>query len=237
MALITDKDTNFVYFSDWIKARYRYWPNIEDALKKHNIDYGFLPRHQYNEHREREPLSRDSWARDYMPLQLSDRDYLGYVYNPDYLREKFKKYISNYKDILPSIGIEANKKTELVIDGGNMVKGGDFIIMTDKIFRENKAKTETEIREWMEELTGCRLVIIPPDPKEKFPCRVNGKTIQLPSSQHADGLVRWVNDDVVVMNVSGKDYTEELETALKAQHLQVERLSYAKDKESVSVNS
>lgn len=233
--LISDKETNFVYFSDWIKSRWKYWPNIEKALIDQKIPYGFLPRYDEN----KKPLSRDIWVRDYMPLQLEEGHLLGYEYNPDYLNanEHDKEYISRYEDILSYQNISVGSKTNLVIDGGNMVKCGKYLVMTDKVFSENPKVSHSKIIDEIEEKTGATLVIIPPDPDETFSTRNNrGEKVNLPL-QHADGLVKWLGDDTVLVNKCGKVYTKQLVRFLECQGLKCEVLDYSTNNEYVSVNS
>jgi hypothetical protein len=49
--------------------------------------------------------TKDIWIRDYMPIQLSDDKFLVYKYDPDYLKDSGKEYLTDsqsiYKSILP----------------------------------------------------------------------------------------------------------------------------------------
>ena len=59
--MITDKETNFIYFSSLIKEKQQYtpfWEKIQKVLTKKRIGYGFIRN------------TRDIWCRDYMPIQI-----------------------------------------------------------------------------------------------------------------------------------------------------------------------
>ena len=73
--MITDEQTNKVYFSEHLTA-YKCWRNIETALKEHNVPFGLMPD------------TKDIWARDFMPIQKGQHSFLGYEYNPDYLQDE-----------------------------------------------------------------------------------------------------------------------------------------------------
>src|SRR5574344_182259 len=223
--LITDQDTNKVYFSEYIKSRYKYWKNIEAALIEAKVDYEFLP------------YTNDIWARDFMPLQLTTDRMLGYTYNPDYLHGN--KYITDYNKVMPFVPLHLTLHTDLVLDGGNMVKCGNCVIMTDKIYKENKDLTHTQVRDKLTETMQCKVVVVPHDPDEIIPAK-NG----FPDTYygHTDSLVRWLKNDQVLINHinSSKQnlfYKQELKRSLEKQGLKVSELDYSKDGEYVSVNS
>ena len=77
-------------------------------------------------------------------------------------------------------------KLDLVIDGGNIIVCGDKIIMTEKIFVENPGYTKEYVTELIEKAFSAKLVIIPWDKEEEY--------------GHADGMVRYVSEDHVLIN-------------------------------------
>ena len=101
-------------------------------------------------------LTKDYWCRDYMPVQYASERFSQFVYNPDYLKGK-EKYITNADKVMKKI--EGNNfivnHSSLVIDGGNIVIGEiglpnsyttqSFIVMTDKVMRENEGLSQKEI--------------------------------------------------------------------------------------------
>lgn len=171
-----------VFFSQHLTA-YSCWTNIKQALEENGITYGLLPN------------TKDIWARDYMPA-YSNGHYVSYVYNPDYLQnDKDKKYITDNVEEVFDLSNDSVTKTKLVIDGGNVIMCGDKIIMTDKIFAENSDFSKEEVVAEIEKVFSAKLVVIPWDKEEKF--------------GHADGMVRYVSDNHVLIN-NYKDIDPEL---------------------------
>lgn len=152
--------------------------------------------------------TKDVWARDYMPIQLTKDIFLGYTYDPDYLDEKDQKYITDWKlhnvhtpkdsfKNLPYVQIP------LILDGGNVVKavldGKPYMIMCEKVLtennvnRNNKAEVENFKKWWDQwwkdnfEGTEMGLVLLPWEGKE------------LNQIGHADGMVRYIGNGHVLM--------------------------------------
>lgn len=100
-----------------------------------------------------------------MPIQLGENDFLIYRYYPDYLvnskRKKDRESITNVTDVLRDMDINC-RSTNLIIDGGNMVPCGEYIVMTDKVFTENGYnKNDEEFTSLLEEELGHPVIIIP----------------------------------------------------------------------------
>ena len=200
MPKLTSKQT--IYFSQYLTA-YSCWANIKQALEENGIAYGLLPN------------TKDIWARDYMPA-YSNGHYVSYVYNPDYLQnEKDKQYITDNVEDVFDLSNDSVTKTKLVIDGGNVIMCGDKIIMTDKIFVENSGFSKEEVVAEIERVFSAKLVVIPWDKEEKF--------------GHADGMVRYVSDNHVLIN-NYKDIDPELRLkildALSPYFSQISELEY-----------
>ena len=192
-----------VFFSQHLTA-YSCWTNIKQALEENGIAYGLLPN------------TKDIWARDYMPA-YSNGHYISYVYNPDYLQnDKDKKYITDNVEEVFDLSNDSVTKTKLVIDGGNVIMCGDKIIMTDKIFVENSGFSKEDVVAEIERVFSAKLVVIPWDKEEKF--------------GHADGMVRYVSDNHVLIN-NYKDIDPELRLkildALSPYFSQISELEYA----------
>lgn len=125
--MITDSQTNVVFFSSLLKTRFPIlWDNIEPFLKDRNIDYHFVEN------------SRNIWCRDYMPIQVAENHYVQFQYFPDYyLSPKQVKFLTIQDEIQYDLDIKI-KKIDLMVDGGNIVKSRTKAIMTDKVFTDNK---------------------------------------------------------------------------------------------------
>ena len=202
LAKATSKQT--IYFSQHLTA-YSCWTNIKQALEENGIAYGLLPN------------TKDIWARDYMPA-YSNGHYVSYVYNPDYLQnEKNKKYITDNVEEVFDFSNDSVIKTKLVIDGGNVILCGDKVIMTDKIFNENSSLSKEEVIAEIERVFSAKLVVIPWDKEEEY--------------GHADGMVRFVSDNHVLIN-QYKDIDPELRQklidALSPHFAKISELEYGK---------
>ena len=176
--MITDNQTNTVYFSDLLKENSSF-QKIEQVLKKHEIKYAFLKD------------TKDIWARDYMPIQTDINKFVQFRYEPSYLAEDLHLQ-SNPKDVCKSNGF-APVFSDINLDGGNIVKWTDKVILTDRIFSENphysdKNQLITEI----ENLLNAEVIIIP--------------QIKSDFTGHADGLVRFYDEKTIIGNSHKDEY-------------------------------
>lgn len=172
--MVTDRLTDTVYFSEWALKDFPVpINNICKLLDKYGIKYGFL-RH-----------TKDYWCRDYMPIQVNETKFVHYAYAPDYLQnEKNRRYITDPTAVLHDLNIPT-VKTDLIIDGGNIIKCPDKVIMTKKVFCENKNIPRNKVIAMLEQLFECSIVFLPWDKSETY--------------GHADGIVRWVNGNTVLL--------------------------------------
>lgn len=208
--MICDKDTNKVFLAEGIKGYEKVAAQLLMKLCDEEIPVEYLPCSKSKKH---------VWARDYMPIQTMD-GYVQYVYDPDYLK-KDRDYIPDYDAICRKLGFKF-VKTKLVIDGGNVVRGERGVIMTEKVLLENHLVPYD--LELFENLFGCRVSIIPWDRYDIF--------------GHADGMVRFIDRDTVLMNnYIDCDWSlrEALLETLKREGYRVEELHY--DKPRCSKNS
>ena len=115
--MITDFETNKIYFSSLIKAGKNepFWNKLEQILTKHNIKPSFID------------CTRNIWCRDYMPIQLNEKDYVQFKYFPDYClthKEISKLTIQDEMVYDRPQGINV-RHIDLVVDGGNIVKSNN----------------------------------------------------------------------------------------------------------------
>ena len=74
----------------------------------------------------------DVWCRDYMPIQVSVDRFVQFRYAPDYLTGKFR-HLRADGEIGPTLPWVQNcVRSEIVLDGGNVVAWEDRAIVTDK---------------------------------------------------------------------------------------------------------
>ena len=202
--MICDYQTNTVYLAEGIKGYPKVAENLLYALYKEDIETEYLPHSKSKKH---------VWARDYMPIQLEEVRFLKYVYRPDYLKND-KDYIPNYAGMIRKLGVNC-KPTSLVIDGGNVVKCDDSVIMTDKALKENPGFDEPGLRYRLEDLFEANVVFIPWDRYEMF--------------GHADGMVRAIGHRHVLLNNYidfDKNLRKNILERLNKEGFEVEELHY-----------
>jgi hypothetical protein len=152
--LLHDKNTNVVFLSPCLNTKKygnpKFYKELMTILKEMGIETRELK------------CTRDYWARDYMPIQLGENDFLKYHYYPDYLINKDDiDSITDVSKVISGMGINC-RSTNLIIDGGNMVPCGPYIVMTDKVFSENrKRKDDTDFKALLESEIGHPVIIIP----------------------------------------------------------------------------
>ena len=196
--MITDNHTNTVYFSNLLPEKCPVLnAHIADALRKRDIPFTYLKG------------TKDIWCRDYMPIQIEKDRLVFYRYTPDYLQDKtgltlqtnaelvFQEESNELPRLLP-MSVEEEMRPisishpvfhrfelELVMDGGNVVKCGDKVVMTDKVFVENKDKSPQEVQRQIEEAFQCEVVFLPWDRNEEY--------------GHSDGIIHCLGDNRVLM--------------------------------------
>jgi agmatine deiminase len=188
--MIPDNETNFLYLADSIQVKKysTFLERFKKQLNKHSIPYDFLPN------------TKDIWAVDYMPIQIHKNDFIRFVYNPDYL-QKYRNLISDADSICNEINL-VYKKSDVVVDGGNVVRTTDKVIMCDKVFKENSTINKgILIKQLLKSFEFEELIFIPTDPDDEF--------------GHADGMVRFLDSDTVLIN-SYNEKDRELQSSLKS---------------------
>ncbi|MBQ5992767.1 MAG: agmatine deiminase family protein [Bacteroidales bacterium] len=212
--MITDNLTSRVYFSSILPEKCPVLNgHIIEALQKRGIPYAYLSG------------TKDIWCRDFMPIQIEEGRFVFYKYTPGYLQDKYGLQLQT--NPMEVFQFEANQlhsihqyghKLDLVLDGGNVVKCGDKIVMTDKVFLENKEKSPEEVQRMLEEAFCCEIVFLPWDRWEKY--------------GHSDGIIHYLGDNRVLMTnypdfdkALAHDYLRILEN-----HFDVTTLKYNVDK-------
>ena len=171
----------------------------------------------------KQALEENGIAYGLMPA-YSNGHYVSYVYNPDYLQnEKDKQYITDNVEEVFDFSNDSVTKTKLVIDGGNVIMCGDKVIMTDKIFVENSSLSKEEVIAEIERVFSAKLVVIPWDKEEEF--------------GHADGMVRFVSDNHVLINQYkdiDPEFRQKLIDSLSPYFSEISELEYGKASSSQS---
>jgi len=175
--MITDFETNFLYLSDRLEHNYNDFFNLlVPLLRDMDIKYDFLL------------STKDIWARDYMPIQVSEKQFVQFKYVPDYLYEKNLQHtITDPKPILSNIKIDPDFRYDIKLDGGNVVKWKNKAIITETIYAENPEINKDKLGIKIKDCLGLDdLIIIPPEPDDY--------------SGHADGMVRFLDEKNILVN-------------------------------------
>lgn len=204
--MITDFQCNTVCFSALLQERAPVtYANLISALDKHGIVHRLLPN------------TNDVWCRDYMPVQVAEGDFRGFTYDPDYLQGT-EEYLASRTDgnkVCRETGLEVKMPSRsLVIDGGNVIRCDDKLIMVEKVFIENPYPM-TETAKAIEEHFNAELIVLPWNRPEYF--------------GHADGLVRYIGDGRVLLtnyDRFNKGFTRKVIQILQQHFLEVYKLEY-----------
>lgn len=179
--MTTDNLTTAVYFSDLLPKKCPILnQHIVEALEANWIRYTYLSE------------TKDIWCRDFMPIQIEEDRFVFYKYTPDYLQTPYYRRIQTNPEKVfqaPQNRLEQVTRNaitiDLVIDGGNVVKCGDTIVMTEKVFVENKDKTRAEVERILNDAFCCDILFLPWDREETF--------------GHSDGIVHYAGDGKILL--------------------------------------
>lgn len=202
--MITDDKTDFLYLSNLLAKKKTFFKSFTQLLQDQKVDYRLLP------------STKDIWCVDYMPIQVEHNKFIRFKYQPDYLQNT--TYISTQTDnkqVCQAIGISTHE-SQIKIDGGNVIKGSNWVILTDKIFKENPNYTKPELIDELEHLFECKVIFIPQEPGDY--------------TGHADGIVRYYdNDTVLINNYKSNDqpgFQRKLINELTKNHFQVIKIPF-----------
>lgn len=179
--MIADWQTNKIYLSGKLEGKF---PKTYKMLMEHLKAFAYIPESLQN--------TFDIWARDYMPIQITENRFIEYRYDPDYLQGNSEQIetreLKTYPDIVcDTIGFKTIK-TDIIIDGGNVVKSDNSVILTDKVVWENERHySEKQLVKKIHDLFEVDKVILIPWDEE---CEYG----------HADGMLRFINNDKVLIS-------------------------------------
>jgi agmatine deiminase len=203
--MITDDKTDTVYISKLLKTRHpQLHHSLGQILREERISLLELRN------------TMDIWCCDYMPIQVSDDGFVMFRYDPDYLYdEEFLLLKTNQEEVIAPFHFNITK-SDLIVDGGNLVRHERKVILTDKIYTENPDRTHEEILQELRYFLEAEEIIIIP----KVPYDYTG---------HADGMVRFVDANSVLLNdfsKLGSRYFEKLKKSLTSQGLNITLLPW-----------
>ena len=204
--MIQDSDTNILYLSDTIpKFHPGFFERFRIALRELNIPHALLPD------------TKDIWAKDFMPVQLDRSEYIQFVYDPDYLKKpEYQHLLTDSNCVCDAIELR-RKKSQVVLDGGNVIRSADKVLLCEKVFKENPNRSRSELTDELVELFKTDKIIFLPWDKNDF-------------TGHADGMVHFVDEHTVIINeATGENlqFEKKLRTTLKNARLTIIELPYS----------
>ena len=177
--MISDSEANLVFISDHLEPRY---PKLVDRLRGILTDHAVPLRII--------PGTKDIWCRDFMPVQAAPGRFVRFRYEPDYLIGH-EDTITNFDEIDSIPEIMSCEKSDVLLDGGNVVRSGNRAIVTAKVFRENPRLNKDKLQRTLRGLLRLdEVIVIPQEPDDEI--------------GHADGMVRFLDTETVF----GNNYSE-----------------------------
>ena len=184
-----------LYFSSLLKANSQYSLSAEnlfsvlsDSGEKYTLFDG----------------AKDIWARDYMPVRTKGGKYISFRYEPSYLADD-PQLRTNFKtDIAPHFTLPVTY-SNINLDGGNVVFSPSKAkaVITDRVFSENPEYDKNTLLLELENLLEAEIFIIP--------------SLKSDMTGHADGVVRFVNENTMIGNASPykNGYEQKVKMSLK----------------------
>jgi len=195
------RECKMLYFSSILKSNPKY------SLSAENL-FSVL-----SDSREEFALfagAKDIWARDYMPVKTKSGKYISFRYEPSYLKGYEIQRTDYRKDIAPHFNLPITY-SNINLDGGNVVfsPSRSKAVITDRVFSENTEYDKNTLLTELENLLEAEIIIIP--------------SLKSDMTGHADGVVRFVNENTVIGNASPykNGYEQKVKSALKKHSISV----------------
>ena len=202
----SEAQTNFLYLADSLSSSFpAFAKRFIQSLQSANVLIAYLPG------------TKDIWSKDYMPIQRGINDFVQFVYRPSYLfePEDLSHTISDVDALCRAIGTTA-VRSDILVDGGNVVHYGNKVIMTDRVFEENKQMSRKEVIAELERMLDVSGIIFIPADKNDY-------------CGHADAMVRFLDEKTVLMNAykySDKKLAASIQIILKQKGFEIIPVPY-----------
>lgn len=137
-----------------------------------------------------------------MPIQTARDRFVQFIFDPDYLQpKKYHVLKTDPGPVCHAIGVTP-MQVPLKLDGGNVIRGRSWVILTDKVFEENPERSRTEVLSLLEDALEVKPIIIPREPGD--------------FTGHADGIIRMYDEATVLINDYPSRYRPDFQLALRA---------------------
>ena len=185
--MIIDQQTTTVYFSNELE---------EENYKKFNRLRSIIEDNGYKTKLLIE--TEDFYCRDYMPVQVGENDFVQFVFRPEaYLTVKEYQHITHPYKVQLHNKLPKPRYSPIILDGGNIIKWKDKVIITERVLIDNRYQfpNDDAIIERLKSDLKCDVIIIP-----EYPGELTG---------HADGLIRFIDENRVFINDIKSDPNKE----------------------------
>jgi len=184
--------TPTLFLSELLKTDYkRFWGRFHKILQEQGVTPQFLPN------------TADIWARDYMPVQIGPKKFVQFRYEPDYLL-LYPDEQTDPDDVTAGMDHDWHiTHSELLVDGGNIVRHKNTVMMCEKVLYANSDYYMTDLIEMLKnQLEADRIIFLPWAVDDEF--------------GHADGIARFVDEKTVLINQENIYEDEYYQIALRA---------------------
>jgi len=190
--MITDKETNKLYLSPLLEKDYPlFFQNFKKVLDQHSIQPDYLSD------------TKDVWCVDFMPIQISEKQFVQFKFDPTYLKpKKYHKTISDPSLICNHLNLTP-KTTDIIADGGNVTRSKNKVIMTTRVIKENPQYTVKQLTDTITELLELDQLILITEQPDDF-------------TGHSDGMVRFLDENTILLNDYSKEPNQEFVSHLQA---------------------
>ncbi len=175
--MIPDWQTNKVYVSDYSEKKFKKEiTTLTGILKENNVSLDVIKK------------TYDYYCRDFMPVQVDKDHFVQFDFKPDYLL-KYKERLNciTNMDLVKKKNVFYEKlildESEIILDGGNVIKSKNKVIITDKVI-ENNPMPINKMEDKLKNIFKAKVIIIPRYPGEE--------------TGHADGIVRFLDEERVL---------------------------------------
>ncbi len=174
--MITDRETNKLYISDLLKEKHpQFHQHFVQKLQNAGITVNYLKN------------TKDIWCRDYMPIQKNEHRFIQFKFDPSYLKyRKYNNIRTSPKNVWGDMGISV-QESDVILDGGNIVKWNNKAIVTERISKDNLELDEAGVYQTIKRELGVEKLIVIPELKGEM-------------TGHSDGILRFIDENFVVIN-------------------------------------
>ncbi len=176
-------ETNQLWFSELIKDKFsEEFNRIRVILDRHRIDYRFLKG------------TRDIWCRDYLPVQISEKDFVQFRYEPSYLETEEELATRSDPEKVNAENGFTPVSSKINLDGGNVVRYKEKVMITARVFRENEGLglSKDQLVKQLGHDLRAHVIIVPEHRGDQI--------------DHADGNVRFRDEQTVLINDLSLEY-------------------------------